>query len=196
MLIKQEIWHRDVGQIEMKWGRIILITGSPGTGKTTISSIVAKETDMEKSVHMRTDDFYHYLSKGAILPYLPESNEQNLIVIETFLEAAKRFVQGGYDVIVDDIIDPWFLKPWIAIAKEGYEVHYIILRAGKEETMERAVGRSKLDRKTNKELVESMWDQFNNVGAYEQNVVGTTYLSTRGTVSAVKKKIADKTVRL
>lgn len=196
MLIKQEIWHRDVGQIEMKWGRIILITGSPGTGKTTISSIVAKETDMEKSVHMRTDDFYHYLSKGAILPYLPESNEQNLIVIETFLEAAKRFVQGGYDVIVDDIIDPWFLKPWIAIAKEGYEVHYIILRAGKEETMERAVGRSKLDRKTNKELVESMWDQFNNVGAYEQNVVGTTYLSTRDTVSAVKKKIADKTVRL
>lgn len=136
------------------------------------------------------------LSKGAILPYLPESNEQNLIVIETFLEAAKRFVQGGYDVIVDDIIDPWFLKPWIAIAKEGYEVHYIILRAGKEETMERAVGRSKLDRKTNKELVESMWDQFNNAGAYEQNVVGTTYLSTRDTVSAVKKKIADKTVRL
>lgn len=136
------------------------------------------------------------LSKGAILPYLPESNEQNLIVIETFLEAAKRLVQGGYDVIVDDIIDPWFLKPWIAIAKEEYEVHYIILRAGKEETMERAVGRSKLDRKTNKELVESMWDQFNNVGAYEQNVVGTTYLSTRDTVSAVKKKIADKTVRL
>ena len=32
MLIKQEIWHRDVGQIEMNWGRIILITGSPGTG--------------------------------------------------------------------------------------------------------------------------------------------------------------------
>ena len=51
---------------------------------------------MEKSVHMHTDDFYHYLSKGAILPHLPESNEQNLIVIEAFLEAAKRYVCGGY----------------------------------------------------------------------------------------------------
>lgn len=77
----------------MKKGRIIIITGSPGTGKSTISSILAKESNMSKSVNMQTDDFYHYLSKGAIPPYLPESNEQNLIVIEAFLESAKWF--GG-----------------------------------------------------------------------------------------------------
>ncbi|MEE0861631.1 MAG: zeta toxin family protein, partial [Lachnospiraceae bacterium] len=41
----------------MKQGRIVIITGSPGTGKTTISAIVAKESSMEKSVHMHTDDF-------------------------------------------------------------------------------------------------------------------------------------------
>ena len=46
----------------MKKGRIIVITGSPGTGKTTTASIVAKESDMDKSVHMHTDDFFHYLS--------------------------------------------------------------------------------------------------------------------------------------
>lgn len=75
----------------MNQGRIIVITGAPGTGKTTTASAVAKESDLEKSVHMHTDDFYHYLSKGAIPPHLPESNEQNLIVIEAFLEAAKRY---------------------------------------------------------------------------------------------------------
>lgn len=84
----------------MNQGRIIVITGAPGTGKTTTASAVAKESDLEKSVHMHTDDFYHYLSKGAIPPHLPESNEQNLIVIEAFLEAAKRYARGGYDVIV------------------------------------------------------------------------------------------------
>ena len=36
----------------MNQGRIIVITGSPGTGKTTTASIVAKESDMDKSVHM------------------------------------------------------------------------------------------------------------------------------------------------
>ena len=44
----------------MNQGRIIVITGAPGTGKTTTASAVAKESDLEKSVHMHTDDFYNY----------------------------------------------------------------------------------------------------------------------------------------
>lgn len=173
----------------MNQGRIIVITGAPGTGKTTTASAVAKESDLEKSVHMHTDDFYHYLSKGAIPPHLPESNEQNLIVIEAFLEAAKRYARGGYDVIVDGIIGPWFLKPWQSLVREHYEVHYIILRASKEETLKRAVERSKLDRKTNIELVETMWEQFCNLGIYESNVIDTTTYSIQETVSAVQEKM-------
>ena len=180
----------------MNQGRIILITGSPGTGKTTTASIVAKESDMDKSVHMHTDDFFHYLSKGAIPPYLPESNEQNLVVIEAFLEAAKRYARGGYDVIVDGIVGPWFLEPWRAIVREGYEVHYIVLRAGKGETMKRAVKRSKLDRKTNIELVETMWEQFCYLVTYESNVIETTIYSIQETVFAVKDKIASRTALL
>ena len=52
----------------MNQGRIIVITGAPGTGKTTTASAVAKESDLEKSVHMHTDDFYHYLSTVLLRP--------------------------------------------------------------------------------------------------------------------------------
>ena len=155
----------------MHQGRIIIITGSPGTGKTTIASIVAHESDFAKSVHMHTDDFYHYLSKGAIPPHLPESQEQNLVVVEAFLEAAKRYAHGGYDVIVDGIIGPWFLAPWMKIVQEGYEVHYIVLRADKEETMKRAIERTKLSKEANIELVEVMWEQFAKIGDYESFVI-------------------------
>ncbi|EEO6976056.1 hypothetical protein G4118_001448, partial [Campylobacter jejuni] len=130
-------------------------------------------------------------SKGAIPPHLPESNEQNLIVIEAFLEAAKRYARGGYDVIVDGIVGPWFLEPWLNIVQEHYEVHYIVLRASKEETMKRAIERSKLDRETNIELVETMWNQFSNLGIYELNVIDTTTHSVKDTVSAVKEKIVS-----
>ena len=176
----------------MEQGRILVITGSPGTGKTTTSSIIAKESSMEKSVHMHTDDFYHYLSKNAIPPHLPQSNDQNLVVIESFLEAAKRFARGGYDVIVDGIIGPWFLAPWLNIVQEGYEVNYIILRTNKEETMKRAIERSKLDKDTNIELVQTMWEQFCNLGIYEKNVVDTTNFSISDTVLVVKEKITNK----
>ena len=175
----------------MNQGRIIVITGSPGTGKTTTASIVAKESNIDKSVHMHTDDFFHYLSKGAIPPHLPESNEQNLVVIEAFLEAAKRYARGGYDVIVDGIVGPWFLEPGRALVREDDEVHYIVLRASKEETMKRAVERSKLDRKTNVELVETMWEQFCNLGIYESNVIETTTYSIQEAVFAVKEKISS-----
>jgi predicted kinase len=176
----------------MNHGRIIIITGSPGTGKSTTASIVAKESALPKSVHMHTDDFYHYIQKGAIPPFLPESHSQNLIVIEAFLEAAKRFARGGFDVIVDGIVGPWFLEPWLKAVRDHYEVHYLILRATKEVTMHRAIHRSKLDEDANIELVEKMWEQFNNLGSYESNVIDTTNQSIEQSVSTIKAVIEKK----
>lgn len=110
--------------------------------------------------------------------------------------AAAAWARGGYDVIVDGIVGPWFLEPWRALAREGYEVHYIVLRAGKEETMRRAVQRAKLDRKTNIELVETMWEQFCGLGRYEAHVIDTTTCSVQETVSAIQEKIASGTAVL
>ena len=42
----------------MNQGRIVVMTGAPGTGKTTAAAMVAAESDLDKSVHMHTDDFF------------------------------------------------------------------------------------------------------------------------------------------
>ena len=57
--------------------------------------------------------------------------------------------------------------------------------------MKRAVERSKLDRKTNVELVETMWEQVCNLGIYESNVIETTTYSIQEAVFAVKEKISS-----
>ena len=60
-----ELIKSEVGGIRMSQGRIVVITGSPGTGKSTTASLVAKESDMDKSVHMRTDDFLSLFEQGS-----------------------------------------------------------------------------------------------------------------------------------
>ena len=58
--------------------------------------------------------------------------------------------------------------------------------------MKRVINRSKLDKETNIELVEIMWEQFNNLGVYEANAIDTTELSISDVVSLVKEKIRSK----
>ncbi len=68
-----------------------------------------------------------------------------------------------------------------------------MLRADKKETIKRAVGREKLDKETNTELVEIMWEQFQDLDCYETNVINTTDLSVEKIVSIIKEKIDKKT---
>ena len=54
--------------------------------------------------------------------------------------------------------------------------------------MKRAIERSKLDRETNIELVETMWNQFSNLGIYELNVIDTTAHSIKRYCFSSKRK--------
>lgn len=91
---------------------------------------------------------------------------------------------GGFDHF-----GPWFSAPLTQAAALEYEVHYVVLRAGRTETMKRAVGRSKLNKKTNAELVEIMWKYFCRLGDYERFVIDTTNRSIDETVSLIKERI-------
>lgn len=172
--------------------RITIITGPPATGKSTVSQMAAKISSQNKSVHMHTDDFYHYIQKGTIPPYLPEAQEQNTVVITAFLSAAEQFAKNGYDVFIDGIVGPWFLEPWKKLIRQGIDVHYFILRATKEETLRRAINRSKLTKEENIKLVESMWGQFNDLGEYEGYVVETTDTAPQSVAESIVSKMADK----
>ena len=161
----------------MATGRIVLLSGAPGTGKSTAAALLARNSQLEASLTLRTDSFYEALGKGAVPPHLPGSETQNQVVIEAFLAAAVRFAQGGYDVIVDGVVGPWYLEPWLAAARKGTEIHYFVLRADRETTLARALGRAKLDEATNRQLMETMWEQFARLGPWEPYALDTTCLS-------------------
>ena len=126
----------------MNQGRIIVITGSPGTGKTTTASIVAKESDLAKSVHMHTDDFFSLFEQRRDPTPFTGVQRAECRCHRSFPGSCRRYASGGYDVIVDGIVGPWFLEPWRAIVREGYEVHYIVLRG--QQRRNHAAGRGTL----------------------------------------------------
>ena len=57
-------------------GSMIIITGPPGAGKSTVARLVAADQS-DPSVLLTGDDFHHYIRQGYVAPWLPESSYQN-----------------------------------------------------------------------------------------------------------------------
>src|SRR5207248_3361689 len=106
---------------------VLILSGPPGVGKTTVAAILSET--WEKSVHLEVDRFLHAIRGGYVAPWKPESSQQNETVMNAVAHSAAIYAEGGYTVIVDGVVGPWFLDTFLAALRPANaRSHYAVLR--------------------------------------------------------------------
>ena len=147
---------------------------------------------MSPKVHLHADDFWRFVKYGAIAPYLPEAHEQNEVVIDVIVRAAERFAVGGYFVILDGIIGPWFLEPFRALT---VPLHYVVMRSSLDVAIQRCRERGG-NTLTDVEAIASLHRQFSQLGEFERHSLQTEKQSRKETRRLVVEAVASGAFRL
>jgi chloramphenicol 3-O-phosphotransferase len=176
-------------------GDVIILTGPPAAGKTTVAELVASDA-AGPTIHLVTDSFYRSIRTGFVLPYLPESRRQNEVVIDAIVAAVTAFARGGYDVVVDGIVGPWFLGPFRAAAERDHlQLSYVVLRPTLEATLSRARERA-ADELKDVDAITGLYEAFTELDELERHVIDTSDLDESRTAVEVRRAVASARCRL
>lgn len=161
--------------------QVLVLSGSPGSGKSTVAAAISALAGSRK-VHLHTDDFWAYIKHGHVEPWLPEAAAQNQTVMAVAAAAAERYALGGYFVIVDGVIGPWFIEAFTRLA---VPTHYLVLRTSREDAIRRCQqrGGTTLSDPT---IVAELHAQFADLGRFEPHALDVTGLSPEAAMAGVE----------
>jgi predicted kinase len=177
-------------------GRVVVVTGPPGAGKSTVARALAERAGEPGGVHLHGDDVMLSIRHGFIPPHLPASAHQNRTLSRALAAAACTFAQGGYLVALDWVVGPWFVDAYreAAVAAD-VPLDYVVLRPSEATVVARARDRAAMPVVDYGHL-RPLYAQLSELGALEAHVLDTTTWSVAETVASVDAGLADGRFRL
>ncbi len=156
-----------MGSVSELRGRVVLVSGPPGSGKTTAAATLAAATP--NGVHIESDMFYRWIKSDFVAPHLPAAQAQNMAVMDVMSDTAGTYAEAGYAVFIDGVIGPWFVdRVARRLAARGTTTDYLVLRPDRDTALARVRQREQTEDTIG---AATMYDQFADLGEYEQHVV-------------------------
>ena len=174
---------------------LLLLSGPPGAGKTTVGRIVASRCS--RSACIQSDWFWTAIVNGHVPPWEPGADRQNRVMIRSAVATAARMADGGYSTVLEGIIGPWhfdLVRDELATCPAG--VSYVVLRPQLDACLARATGRvddgpDQRDALTDEGPIRHMWNEFADLGDYERCVVDSSIFEPSETADRVFARVSD-----
>ena len=120
---------------------VILVSGIPGTGKSTVARALAQR--FERGVHIEGDVLQLMIASGGEWPgaeISPEAGRQMDLRLQNACLLACSFAEAGFSVVVDDVLIGFRLDDYRRLLS-GLDLYFVLLLPDLESVRQRNAGR-------------------------------------------------------
>ena len=118
--------------------QLVIISGPPNAGKTAAAAALCQRYD--RMLHIDVAVLRDFLRMGRLRPWdeSPEGRRQRGLLIASACDMARRFLDAGYGVVIDDVVTPDDLAAYQeALLPSRAAAHFIVLLPRLEAVLER-----------------------------------------------------------